>query len=296
MKQLLVCKVRLGPGVKIAVHRIFASVEFHTLHKTRTFSHWQQDTNTIGSGRRLKKEMKDNTMKRFKLLAMVLSVVCGLFAWSATQAYADSVTMQFTGVGGVNSGGVYTYPYDFTVTPTGGGTSQNLSLMCISFNEEIYLQNPNETWTANIVTAGSLGTLDEEDAYLYTQAEADLTSNPTESGAANWAAWALNDEDTLNLQEQFLTSNGITGQEYIYAVDFLSGLSSVDLADYASYLVYVPVDGTQNNGDGPPQTFIGDPPPISLTPEPGSLLLLGTGLLVLALFLYRRRHSTATSS
>jgi hypothetical protein len=56
---------------------------------------------------------------------------------------------------------------------------------------------------------------------------------------------------------------------------------------YNSYELYIPVAGSQSSG-GIPQVFMGDPPII--TPEPGSLFLLGTGLLGLAVFTYRRRR------
>src|ERR1039458_9875250 len=175
-------------------------------------------------------------MKKFGVYSvLVVSAFCFLSWLSPLKAYADSVTMTFTGVGPQdnNSGGVYTYPYDFKVTPSGGGPSENLSLMCISFDQEIYLQTPNEYWTANVVTAGSLGATDEEEAYLYTQAVANVNNN-TKSGAANWADWALGESNTPAGQESFL-KNHISGTELSDAEVYLAELSSVDLADYADY-------------------------------------------------------------
>ena len=221
---------------------------------------------------------------------LAISAFCSQSWFSPQKAYADSVTMTFTGVGPQdnNSGGVYTYPYDFTVTPT-TGPSENLSLMCISFNQEIYLQTPNEQWTATVVTAGSLGATYEEEAYLYTQAVANVNNN-TISGAANWADWALGDSTTLTGQESFLESY-ISGTELSDAENYLTMLSTVDLADYADYLVYVPVNGSELPlSDGLPQTFVGGPSP---TPEPSSLILLGSGLLAAAGALYRRKRRTA---
>jgi hypothetical protein len=231
-------------------------------------------------------------MKKFGISSVLaISALCFLSWLSPLKAYADSVTMVFTGVGGANSGGVYTYPYDFTVTPSIGGPSENLSLMCISFNQEIYLQTPNESWTATVVTAGSLGAMYEEEAYLYTQAVANVNNN-TISGAANWADWALGESNTLTGQESFLESY-IGGTELSDAEGYLTELSSVDLADYADYLVYVPVNGSEKPlSDGLPQTFIGGPAPepaLQPVPEPSGLILLGSGLLAAAGALYRRK-------
>lgn len=222
-----------------------------------------------------RKKGKTDTMKRFKLLAMIFVVCFCMFAWSATWAYADTVTLSFTGVGGENSGGVYTYPYEFAVTPTGGGASVDSSLMCISFDREIFLSSPPETWTAEVTTAGALGTQYEEAAYLYSRAAAS-----PEDGAANWAAWALFESDSASGQTAFLASY-IGGTELSEAESLLSGLPNVHLNDYTDYLVYLAVSGTQNPSTDPlPQDFIG------AVPEPGSLLLLGTGLLGLATFLH----------
>jgi hypothetical protein len=233
-------------------------------------------------------------MKKIGVVSLfAISAFCVSPLFSPLKAYGSSVTMQFTGVGTNSSGGVDTYPYDFKVTPSGGGSSETLELMCISFNQEIYLQNPNETWTANVVTAGSLGKFDEEEAYLYSIAAANVTNN-TISGAANWADWALGDSSSLTVEESFLKSHNISGTEYNDAVyDLTTGLSSADLADFANYLVYVPTsDGySGRTNDGLPQTFIGGPPPV--VPEPSSLVLFGSGLLSAAGALYRRKRLTA---
>ena len=238
-------------------------------------------------------------MKKLGVSTALAVLTFSFLLWlSPLKAYAGSVTMQFTSVGGTNSGGVFTYPYDFTVTPTGGGASQNLSLMCIDFNTEVYI---HESWTANVYTASTAATYDgtgndhltlttaqfEEEAYLYTQAEKYVTSgDPTMSGAANWADWALGASNPVT----FLTSH-LGAPEYSAelkdAENYLN-FTGVDLANYANYLVYVPADPDKvdPSSDGLPQTFVGAPAP---TPEPSSLVLLGSGLLTAAGALYRRK-------
>jgi hypothetical protein len=87
-----------------------------------------------------------------------------------------------------------------------------------------------------------------------------------------------------------LDDAGIT-TEYDAAETFVSSHTTKnDASFYDGYQLYVPVAGTEwPAGDGLPQTFIGPAP----TPEPSSLVLLGSGLLAAAGALYRRKRRTA---
>src|ERR1700761_2227597 len=110
-------------------------------------------------------------------------------------ASATTVTMQlirFDGpsAGGPNtSGGVYTYPYYFSIN---GSTYPGLTpLLCDSYDNEVW---QNESWTANQVTLASLipganGLKYEEAAWLFSK----MGTNPTSAQAAtyNWAIWGL---------------------------------------------------------------------------------------------------------
>src|SRR5439155_16319087 len=119
--------------------------------------------------------------------------------------------------------GVYTYPYNFTITPTGGRQSFKLSLMCISYDREITIQ---ETWKANRTTAGALGPEYEEAAYLWSVAAANFQTNPTEAIDANWAAWSLfaGGPDIYNLNQQTLLAGAVQvhsqyGGVYVWLAD-----------------------------------------------------------------------------
>jgi hypothetical protein len=198
-------------------------------------------------------------------MAITMAAVC--LAGFTKVACASTTTLTFTGTGGttepLNSGeSVYVYPYNFTV-----GSATNVSMMCISFDDEI---TQGESWTATIdPLSSSSSTFDKEEAYLFSEMLG--ATNTTQQAEIQFADWYLSDNTGVEATTYYKDNSAailgyVTGAED----------ASVPAGFYDQFQLYVPVDDTQKPGsNGTPQTFIGLAP----TPEPGSLALLGTSLL-----------------
>jgi len=188
----------------------------------------------------------------FLLLAVALSL----------PAVAGTVDMQFNGTPTGNSySGVSTYPYDLSVNG-----APNQWMMCMGYYEHI---SSGETWQATPVSVGSLDPashlLNYQAAFLFEMAVADHGAN-SDVNAAVW--WIFEGAPSLTPGAQTLVT--------------LAQSQTYTQGEFSHVMFYSAIPGTESGNLGTAQDFM------SSTPEPGTLALLGSGMIGAAGFLRRK--------
>lgn len=204
-----------------------------------------------------------------KAKALMLLVAALFVIGATTAAFADQAEVNFAGLGGQSQNGEYTYPYYLTIN-----NGPQIPMICDDF---LHSSNVGDTWLANLTNLGGgdmsntrFGNLTayQEAGFLLMQING---SDQNEWGNINFAVWKIFDPD-VNMGG---TPSGSLGPDYWYDLALTTDVSNFD---FSGVEIVTPTNAQDQNGD---QEFM------YLTPEPGTLMLIGSGLI--GLFSQRKR-------
>jgi len=167
--------------------------------------------------------------------------------------------MNFLGPAGNNSGGVYTYPYEFSVN---GGAP--VALICDAFDNEVVA---GETWTATVNSLTSGNGLFGNQLNNYKAAGLifqGIVNGTINANVGNWAIWGLFSADATS--NAYYQSSGAGALASWY-----QGLAALTAdSAFANLVLYTPIAGTQSWSGSLPQEYIG----LVSVPEPAEIAFI----------------------
>jgi hypothetical protein len=211
-------------------------------------------------------------MRTLRLVAIFLFVLAMLSLCTGSALATSTVNMKLVSVGGNNAGGVYTYPYYLSVD--GGAPA---GMICDTYDNEVSV---GESWKAHVVGllsgSGLFGNqlLDYKAAGLIFKSILNGTLNVN---VGNYAIWGLFSTRAQN--SSYFQSSGAGGVELLY----LALAGAAPNSAFNGLVLYRPIACTQSD-DGMPQEYIG----YAQVPEPGTIILLGTGTISLVGMIRRK--------
>ena len=199
----------------------------------------------------------------------LLSLVVALSFSTLASANSATVNMTFLHPGTNAYGGYYTYPYYFSIN---GGKAT--PMMCDAFNNHISM---GESWNARVsglLSGKGMFGNDTRDYKATGIIFMGVMNGTISATVGNFAVWNL-------------FTKGITTNAAVLVLDKNALLLAqhAPSSEFKGLVLYTPVGGSPGHG---PQEFIGYRGAGLTTPEPGSLMLLSTGLIGIAGMMRRK--------
>lgn len=223
-------------------------------------------------------------------------LLAGLFAAAPLSA---QVTVKLTAPHAPNGGDVTAF--GFYMSPyTGTVNGQQVTLNCDDFFHEVAV---GDVWQANETSLGGGSSLSntrfdnlalyQQAAWLTTQYASNPASNPNESIAIQSAIWDLfqgpNAPLTANAPDPAISVNPLYNSSY-WVNQAQTNYATSGL-DYNNFYVLTDVNARTAADPNAPYDASSKQEFIVTTPEPGTLVLMATGLFAMVVVVRRRRRA-----